>query len=194
MLSVGSEAVIIDCGAYTHIETERIRRYIEENNLTPKAHLLTHGHLDHVFGVKWVHDMYGLVPFLNAADKNIYNRIAEQAALFGIPFTAEHFTPTEDVSSDFRLIIGEYNITALHTPGHTEGSVCYLVRNNEKDSVPVLFSGDTLFQGGYGRTDLPGGDSIKLIKSLSTLSSLPSDTIVYPGHGYTTTIADERLG
>jgi len=105
----------------------------------------------------------------------------QQYNLFGIPATAQPFPMEPLDEKSFHL--SPFNFQLIHTPGHTPGSICLY---NEKESL--LFSGDTLFNGGYGRTDLPGGSTAQLIASLEKLNRLPSGTLVYPGHGDTTVI------
>ena len=183
VLSDNGTAVIIDCGAYTTLEERRIEQYLIEQQLTPIAHLLTHGHLDHVFGAKWLYTHYGLTPILHPADEELFLSLNAQAALFGLPLNNEGlqlFTPLND-----ELIL-PMGLSFIHTPGHTPGGVCYRTSN-------ILFTGDTLFQCGFGRTDLPGGDARLLYDSLKKLFKLPQETIVYPGHGYPTTIGDEKM-
>ena len=140
----------------------------------------THGHLDHLWGAKWVTEKWQLPVQLHEADIPMAKAMQEQYELFGIGARAETFDVERIQNSDIRYQI-------IETPGHTPGSVC-LYWEKEK----VLLSGDTLFCMGYGRTDLPGGNMAQLIQSLDRLFELPSDVRVYPGHGESTTIGDER--
>lgn len=187
--------ILIDCGTYRPAEQERIRKYIAENELRPVAHLLTHGHLDHVFGSRFLYDEYGLLPQLREADAELYCKIEEQAEMFGLPLLdapLSEYSLLPDMSKDgiIHLLVSDTQIDAIPTPGHTQGGVCYLFPHYGQ-GPDILFSGDTLFQGGYGRTDLPGGDMSLLMMSLRRLSQLSPSTIVYPGHGYPTTIREE---
>ncbi|MCQ2334620.1 MAG: MBL fold metallo-hydrolase [Paludibacteraceae bacterium] len=198
-------AIIIDCGAHISAEFDRIRTYLTQEELNPVAHLLTHAHIDHVLGLKYVMDEYLLRPYLHPDDAPIFASSYEQAAMFGIPLLNDMTTEFIPLPPFVQGIHGEqttlhiagYDIVVLHTPGHSPGSVCYLFQpncsnNTDAQSQPaILFSGDTLFQQGYGRTDLQGGDYGQLMASLGRLAQLPNNTIVYPGHGYYTTIADE---
>lgn len=174
-------AIIIDGGAYRAAEEERLRRFIAEKQLRPVAHLLTHGHLDHCFGARFIYEEYGLLPIVPDADIPLYRSLQEQADLFGVPLLHEPLDACIALS-DAEV----HGITAIATPGHTQGGTCYYFA-----SEGVLFAGDTLFQGGYGRTDLPGGDYATLMCSLRRLALLPADTRVYPGHGYSTSIGAE---
>lgn len=184
-------SILIDCGAYTEQERKRIEAYIRTKGLRLCAHLLTHGHLDHVFGTRFVKDTYGIGPLLHTADERLYNNLPHQAALFGIDCPEE--PPTySPLPTNETLRFGTLRVEVLHTPGHTPGSVCYRVTDeSHPETEGLLLSGDTLFQGGYGRTDLPGGDYGSLQTSLRQLLQLP-DITVLPGHGTPTRIAIER--
>ena len=147
----------------------------------------THGHLDHLWGAKWATEQWHTPVLMHEADIPLAQAMQQQYDLFGVHRTAEAF-PIEDIkSSIFNLKSQMSNFELLETPGHTPGSIC-LYWPDEK----VLLSGDTLFQMGYGRTDLPGGNMGQLIASLEHLFALPADTLVYPGHGAETTIGEER--
>jgi len=181
-------AVIIDCGAFETYEQKRITDYITRNGLKPVAHLLTHGHFDHCFGVRFIYETYGLKPVLSTADAGIYQKRGIQMQVFmgmgelGQPF--DEFIPAE--TFDFAAIHAQ----ALPTPGHTPGGLCFLFEENGEQ---VLFSGDTLFQGSVGRTDLGGGNMHTLLTSIRTqLLTLPDSLTVYPGHGSHTTIGQEK--
>ncbi len=194
ILSCEGDAVIIDCGSYTDYEESRIEQYIKDKQLKPIAHLLTHGHLDHIFGAKWVFERYGLLPYIHPLDIEQYLGISTQAEMFSVPLSTDSLRRYNTLDHNFRIRLKDHTITFLHTPGHSEGSVCYLVTASETDTtLPlILFSGDTLFHQGFGRTDLPGGNAGLLYRSLETIMQLPPATIVYPGHGYPTTIEAER--
>lgn len=145
--------------------------------------LATHGHLDHLWGAPWACEQWNTPVLMHPLDIPMATAMQQQYNLFGIPATAQPF-PMEDIKSQIRNHKSPMsNFQLLETPGHTPGSICLY---NEKESL--LFSGDTLFNGGYGRTDLPGGSTAQLIASLEKLNRLPSGTLVYPGHGDTTVI------
>lgn len=146
--------------------------------------LATHGHLDHLWGAAWACEQWQTPVLMHEADIPMAKAMQAQYDLFGIggtpvPFPIEPLPVNQSVSVSGLII--------LSTPGHTPGSVCFYFPEDG-----VLFSGDTLFQMGYGRTDLPGGDIRQLWHSLDLLLALPPETVVYPGHGAPTTIAAER--
>lgn len=154
--------------------------------------LATHGHLDHLWGAAWACEQWQTPVLMHEADIPMAKAMQAQYDLFGIggtpvPFPLEPLSLNPSIhhsAAEPRLIP---SLKILSTPGHTPGSVCFYFPEDG-----VLFSGDTLFQMGYGRTDLPGGDIRQLWHSLDLLLALPPETVVYPGHGAPTTIAAER--
>ena len=154
--------------------------------------LATHGHLDHLWGAAWACEQWHTPVLMHEADIPMAKAMQAQYDLFGIggtpvPFPLEPLPVNPSIhhsAAEPRLIP---SLKILPTPGHTPGSVCFYFPEDG-----VLFSGDTLFQMGYGRTDLPGGDIQQLWHSLDILLALPPETVVYPGHGAPTTIAAER--
>jgi glyoxylase-like metal-dependent hydrolase (beta-lactamase superfamily II) len=142
--------------------------------------IATHGHLDHLWGAKWATEQWKTPVLMHEADIPMAQAMQQQYDLFGVHRTAESF-PMEGIQNS------EFSFQIIHTPGHTPGSIC-LYWPEEK----ILLSGDTLFQMGYGRTDLPSGDMGQLIDSLEHLFTLPEETLVYSGHGNQTTIGAER--
>lgn len=162
--------------------------------------LATHGHLDHLWGAAWACEQWHTPVLMHEADIPMAKAMQAQYDLFGIggtpvPFPLEPLPVNQSVSPQDGLghtwkrsvLCQRSGLTILSTPGHTPGSVCFYFPEDG-----VLFSGDTLFQMGYGRTDLPGGDIRQLWRSLDLLLALPPETVVYPGHGAPTTIAAER--
>ena len=146
--------------------------------------LATHGHLDHLWGAAWATEQWHTPVLMHEVDIPMAQAMQTQYNLFGIRTTPQPF-PIEPLNS--QLSTFNFQLSILHTPGHTPGSIC-LYWQDEK----VLISGDTLFRMGYGRTDLPGGDMGQMIDSLRRLFTLPDDTRVYPGHGDFTTIGAEK--
>ena len=185
---VSMEAAIVDCGALFPQEEERIEAFVSDNNLKVKYILNTHLHLDHCFGNAWASGRYGILPMAHEEDDTLLARMGEQARMFGLPFEVK----TEKLGGYLKdgdvLTLGEHEIRVIHTPGHSRGGLCFYI-----PSAGWLISGDSLFEGSIGRTDLEGGSYATLIKSITErLMTLPEETVVYPGHGPYTTIGDEK--
>lgn len=155
-------------------ESDLLTRQLEDLGLSVEAVLLTHGHFDHVGGVRQIAADTGCRVYLCPAD------LSMPAAMTAGPLYYTHTYGEGDV-----LSLAGTEITVLHTPGHTPGSVCLLVGQ-------ALFSGDTLFAGSCGRTDLPGGDWDTIRRSLARLAALEGDFQVFPGHGEATTLSAEK--
>ena len=182
--------LLIDPACSDEYERQQLLRYI--NSLPCREGsglgfyiLATHCHLDHLWGAPWATKQWYTPVYMHAEDIPYAQAMQRQYDLFGIPATPQPF-PIEDLQT-LRNQPCMADLEILHTPGHTKGSVCFYFPQEK-----VLFSGDTLFYRGYGRTDLPGGDMQQLIASLRHLNTLPSDVVVYPGHGETTTIGNEK--
>ena len=180
------ECVIIDCGAYYEEERRAIVDYILNDNLKPVHLLVTHGHLDHNFGNNTVFDEFGLKPEAGYGDRELIENLKGQAKdTFGVevdydfPPVGHYFDDEEVISS------GNHQFSIIPTPGHTPGGVTFYCKEEK-----VAFTGDTLFKGSIGRTDL-GGSMFMIINSLRELAQLPDDTTILPGHGDSTTIGDE---
>jgi hydroxyacylglutathione hydrolase len=185
----GQECIIVDPGM-PDISHE-IEAIVRENNLKPVAALITHGHLDHTFSVKVLADGYGISSYIHVDDRIA---LAHPEKFHGAEFiqslSAFTFVEPENVSElhhgDILDFVG-LSITAIHAPGHTRGSLMYSI-NNE-----FLLSGDVLFAGSIGRTDLPTGSAKAMEKTLKTrVLTLADDLRVLPGHGPETTIKFER--
>lgn len=181
------ECVIIDPGCADENEAERLERYVNEHGLRPRKVLLTHGHFDHIIGIPYVDNKWKMEFYAHRNEISLFPRYFEEGKLVGFPFAG--VMPAVNEVTDGELItFGDVSLKVLETPGHSYGGVCYY---NEKDKV--LFAGDTLFQGSIGRTDLYMGDTEQLLTSIrSKLLVLDDDVVVYPGHGYPTTIGEER--
>lgn len=182
------EAAIIDCGACFPEEYEAIREYIELNQLKPVVLLGTHGHLDHHLGDSFVFDIWKLKPQVHEGDKELMQSLPEQAQnLLQLSLTADNFVPAGKYLSGSDVIrFGNHVFTIIETPGHSKGSIIYYCKDED-----LCFSGDMLFKGSIGRTDLPGGSMFEMIQSLRHICQLPDSTKVYPGHGEATTIGNE---
>lgn len=204
---VTHEAIVIDPGD----EVERILEVIARHKLKVVAILNTHAHIDHVGGLKKMHDATGAPVLMNEDDLVLYGTMEAQARWIRMPMPAIAQVD-EFLREGTTVKWGNYELRVIHTPGHTEGSVCLFLpkeatrilapheasRTDTRsraalESPNVLFAGDTLFAGSIGRTDLWGGSPEDILRSIQTkLMTLPDDTIVYPGHGPATTIGEER--
>ncbi|MCL2146406.1 MAG: MBL fold metallo-hydrolase [Synergistaceae bacterium] len=171
-------------------ETSFIMDWIKENNLKLKAILLTHGHIDHVAGLgdNSFTDLVNGEIYINVLDSVMVLKPQKEFALM-LGFNFDGISSFKNIEDGEELSFGDLIVKVIATPGHTEGSVCLLIK--EREGISALFSGDTLFAGSVGRTDLPGGDFPVLKSSLVKLASLPSELVVYPGHGPLTTLLHE---
>lgn len=180
------ECVIIDCGALGDDEEKEIETFVTEHKLNPIRLIATHGHFDHNFGISFVYSKYGLPLGINQRDYDLLMTMPSQAEkLAGIHLEQERLN-VKTFDDNYSFIIGETTFSVIPTPGHTKGSVCFY-----SESANMLFSGDTLFRGTIGRTDLPYGSMFQMTNSLRHLCQLPDETIIYPGHGPATTMAIE---
>lgn len=181
------ECVIIDCGAFFPEDKKAILQYIRDNQLTPKHLLATHGHLDHNFGNHFIFDEFGLKVEIHRDDEEFIAHYEEQAEKF---FGLHAIEPLPEagrlLTGGDEIAFGNHRFTVIETPGHSRGGVFFYCKDEN-----VCFSGDSLFKGSIGRTDLMGGSMFMLIQSLKTIAQLPDDTAVFPGHGPQTTIGTE---
>lgn len=183
-----NEAVLIDAGCLQSSEKQLLKKFIDDNKLILKRVINTHLHLDHQFGNKFVFDTYGLVPEACVADEFLLDNVVAQARSFGLPIDEEAQTLGAYIIENQEIKFGNSSLKAIHVPGHSPGSMAFY---SEKEGV--LIAGDVLFQGSIGRTDLPQGDYATLILSITKkLLILPDSTVVYCGHGPTTTIGYEK--
>jgi hydroxyacylglutathione hydrolase len=181
------ECIIIDPGCYTSKEQDSLREVIDKSLLKPIALLNTHCHIDHVLGNAFVKKIYGLPLQVPIDDEPVLAAVPSYAAAYGFP-DYEHTTADRLITAGQVFNFGNSQITTRLVPGHTKGHVVF-VNTDEK----ICLGGDVLFDGSIGRTDLPGGNFNTLINSIhEQLFTLPDDTIVYPGHGPTTTIGHEK--
>lgn len=177
------DAVVIDPGG----EVEKIAQIVAHYDLTVRAIVHTHAHLDHIYCTRDVKEAHGGSICLHKGDAFLYDAFAMQAAMFG--WTPRETVPVERwIEHGDTIEMGKRTLAVIHTPGHTPGSVCFEVDGGDK----LLFAGDTLFRGSVGRTDLPGGDGKQLARSIKErLYTRDLDTVVVPGHGPVTKLGDE---
>ncbi len=177
------EAMVIDPGD----DIDDILALVRKHNLIVKQIVITHAHIDHVGGAMKLRRATGAPILLNQNDYALIKMLDMQAAWIGMPSPGKVEIDRSIGQADV-LVVGDIQATVLHTPGHTEGSVCLYFEAEKK-----LIAGDTLFAGSIGRTDLPGGSFEQIINSLhETVMELPDATVVLPGHGPQTTIGQER--
>jgi hydroxyacylglutathione hydrolase len=178
------EALVIDPGD----EPEKILVALANARAKPVALLHTHAHFDHIGGTREVRRVTEAPIRLHPADRFLYDALPQQAALFGVA-SEPPLPPDGEIADGDRVSFGSFAVRAIHTPGHTPGSTCYLLEEKE----PILFSGDTLFRRSIGRTDLWGGDTAQILVSIrERLYALDPSTRVVCGHGPDTTIGEER--
>jgi len=179
------EAMVIDPGD----EIEDILALVRKHNLQVKQIVITHAHIDHVGGAMKLRAATGAPILLNQNDYALLKMLDVQAAWIGVPVPGK-VEIDRSITTGESISTGSHTAQVLHTPGHTEGSVCLYFPAEKK-----LIAGDTLFAGSIGRTDLPGGSMQKIMRSLhDTVLALPDETVVVPGHGEPTTIGEEREG
>ncbi len=159
---------------------------IEDNTLNPIGILNTHGHIDHVHAVQPLKDHYSIPFYIHENEKMIIDHYPQGCLMYGM---TPHAKPVVDywLNNENSIIVGDYCLNVIHSPGHTPGGVCYKINGD-------IFTGDTLFKGSIGRTDFPGGDYNTLMNSLKLLiKKVPGNTRVHSGHGFSTTIENEIL-
>jgi hydroxyacylglutathione hydrolase len=200
------EAIVIDPGD----DAAKILQVIERHHLKVTAIVVTHAHIDHVIGLRRVHQATGAPVYVHGDDLDLYRMLDVQATWLG--WKSPEAVSIDNLLREGDLIRwGHYQVQVIHTPGHTPGSVCLYMPADVPLDMPEsgaaksgsaktmlhgpgqLFAGDTLFAGSIGRTDLWGGSFEGIIRSLKgKLLELPDDTVVYPGHGESTSIGKER--
>lgn len=181
------EAIIIDPGCYTKSDFDEVKWFIDSINLKVKSLYLTHGHIDHILGIDMLKNEYKVQCIAHADDIPLIETSPKHGLMFGLSLEK---APTIDgfIKDGDKIVLGNSTIEVIHTPGHSLGGVCFYLPEERK-----LITGDTLFNGSIGRTDLPGGNYETLIKSiLSRIIPLGDKITIYPGHGDDSTIGFEK--
>jgi glyoxylase-like metal-dependent hydrolase (beta-lactamase superfamily II) len=177
------EALVVDPGD----EITRILQVLKRHGLTVKGIVITHAHIDHIGGAQKLKKATGAPVYMNPDDAELQKMMEVQAGWLGVetPDAVEIDSPAMDGG---KLVVGATEFHVLHTPGHTQGSISLWIPSEGK-----LVAGDTLFRDSIGRTDLPGGDSRQILRSIhQKLLPLPEETVVIPGHGEKTTLGREK--
>ncbi|HEY0678517.1 MAG TPA: MBL fold metallo-hydrolase [Chitinophagaceae bacterium] len=181
------ECCIIDPGCYFGNERNELKDFISQSQLRPKYLLNTHCHLDHVFGNKFVHDTYGLEPYIHPDEKLVLDFAPISGLQWNLPFD-QYNGPVHYITEKDTVRLGEDVLKIISAPGHSPGHICFY-----NEAQRFLIGGDVLFRESIGRTDLPGGNHETLIRNIrEKLFVLPPEVRVYPGHGPDTTIGHER--
>jgi glyoxylase-like metal-dependent hydrolase (beta-lactamase superfamily II) len=181
------EAVLVDPSCSTDEEKAAVERFVSENGLTMRHLLLTHAHIDHIFGCRHFADLYGMGFQMHRADRPMLLAAEEQARLFGVD-VEQPPEPQGFLDEDDTVTFGGVTLRVLHTPGHSPGSISFF-----DEPARSVLAGDVLFQRSIGRTDLWQGSLPQLMESIfRKLIPLGDDVDVHPGHGPATTIGEER--
>ncbi len=183
----GLRTFIIDPGCSTLKEFADLKRVIDENHLIPDRILLTHTHFDHAMGAEQVENAYAISTYAHYLDEDLLVKMQHYLSFFGFEQKTKSVHLAGYVEDGDELRLGGTTIRVIHVPGHTHGGVAFYSPENK-----MIFTGDTLFCGSVGRTDFAEGSAVELSDSLRRLMALPPETVVYPGHGNTTTIAFEQ--
>lgn len=184
----GGEAAIVDPGIVDNREIDAIDAFLKEMDLEVVAIINTHLHIDHSLANKGLADKYGVPVMAHPDDEMLGKNLAKQAREFGLPLKVDSAAVSHDLKDGEKIRIGNGELTVIHVPGHSPGGIGLY---DAADGF--LISGDTLFEGSIGRSDLPGGNMAKLLESIKKrFYILPDNTIVYPGHGGPTTIGREK--
>jgi len=183
-----NQCAIIDPGCYFDAEKEVLTQFIKDNSLTVIHLLNTHCHLDHIFGNKYVAETYSLTPQIHKKEEQVLAFAPTSGLMYDLPF--DNYTGQLLFLKEGDVVtIGKDELLVIEAPGHSPGHICFYNK-----AQGFLIGGDVLFNRSIGRTDLPGGNYDELIKNIKEkLLVLPNKTIVYSGHGETTTIGEEKV-
>ena len=181
------ECIIIDPGAYTSQEQNELSHFIESSQLKPVRLLNTHCHIDHVLGNAFVHSMYGLLPEFHSLELELLHAVPGYAPQMGIRYELSPL-PETFLPETGNIAFGQSTLELIFAPGHSPGHLCFY-----SPADNFLIGGDVLFYQSIGRTDLPGGNHQQLLDNIKhKLFNLPTDCVVYPGHGPSTQIGFEK--
>lgn len=184
-----TECIILDCGCYGETEEKKLEEMLATLSLKPVMLLDTHCHLDHVFGNRFMLGRYGLRSWFHEGDKHNYLNAPKYSLMFGLSMEAPP-EPEGYLVDGQEITAAGLTLKVIHVPGHSPGGIALYSATDR-----VVFTGDALFAGSIGRSDLPGGDhELLLERILDRLFTLPPDTVVYPGHGPETAIGEEMAG
>lgn len=180
---------IIDAGCRSRMEKVKLKKFIEQNGLTPVALLNTHLHFDHIYGNKFILETYGLKTYASPKDQFFIDTFIDQLNIFQMPADEQAPEIGTKIKEGDVIEIGSIKLQVIETPGHSAGSICFYAKEQN-----VCFTGDTIFKQSVGRTDFPTGSQREIMESITgKLLRLPDDTILYPGHGESTDVAWEKL-
>jgi hydroxyacylglutathione hydrolase len=187
--SPSGECIIFDPGCYFSKEETELKTFISESNLKPIRLINTHAHLDHIYGNDFIHRQYGLLPEMHIGELPVLKAAEQIAQMYGVPMSAPSPLPEKYIEDGDIISFGNITLEAIFTPGHSPASLSFYCKEEK-----FLIAGDVLFRESIGRTDLPGGNYETLIRSIKErFWLLPLETVVYPGHGPSTTIGYEKM-
>ena len=182
------EAVVVDPGMMRTAEREMVTQFIEGQQLHVTHILLTHLHVDHITSARWLADQTGADVCGSLLDAQLGRELPDQVAHFHINIEVEPLTLDRNLADGDTIPLGDEIIQVLHVPGHSPGGLAFYLPESG-----LLVSGDTIFNGSVGRTDLWGGNMAQLLSSINEkIYTLPDETVIASGHGPTTTVADEK--
>lgn len=181
------ECCIIDPGCYSTNERNELKDFIYESQLQPKYLLNTHCHLDHVFGNKFVHETFTLIPYIHPNEKQVLKLAPMAGMMYNLPF--DNYEGEVNYLTENDVVrLGNDVLKIIEAPGHSPGHICFYC-----EAQQFIIGGDVLFRESIGRTDLPGGNHRALIQNIrEKLFVLPEEIVVHPGHGPETTIGHEK--
>lgn len=187
VVSEGQDAVIFDPGCYTRQEEAELFDYINTNGLEVKAILFTHAHIDHILGASYCEKQFAAPSYLHPSDRSTWEAVKSYAHVYGFENFKEVEVPNLELQDQQEVQFGALKFKVYHTPGHAPGHVVFYHESG------FVINGDVLFKGSFGRVDLPGGNLDVLKKSIfDIMFKFPEQTVVYCGHGPSTTIGQEK--